>query len=222
MHKLTLPQEKALDFIRTSVESDGVAPTLREICAFMGYKAIGSAQDVVGALRRKGYLEEKRKQTARTYILTQRAKGPRTPTDDVDIQIGASMYSVPLLGRVPAGNPALAVEERIGTLQVSLSLLSRPYPRADDIFALQATGESMIGAGILDGDFLVVKQTKEPASDSIVVARVDGDVTVKRLRRHKQRGWYLQPENPKFANIYATTDRFEMVGQVIALQRSLL
>jgi len=222
MQKLTIPQEKALEFIRTSVESAGVAPTLREICAFMGYKAVGSAQDLVGALRRKGFLEEKRKRTARTYILTSLAKGQRTPTDDIDIHVGPSMFSVPLLGRVPAGNPALAIEERIGTLQVSLSLLPKPYPRENDVFALQATGESMIGAGILDGDFLIVKLTSEPAKGSIVVARVDGDVTVKRLKRDRQHGWYLQPENAKFANIYATSERFEMIGQVIALQRSLV
>ena len=79
----------------------------------------------------------------------------------------------------------------------------------------------MVGAGILDGDFLVVKVNNDPKKSSIVVARLDGDVTVKRLMHDDKSGWYLKPENPRFKNIYASNDQFEVIGEVVALQRAL-
>jgi repressor LexA len=218
MSKLTPTQAKALDYIKSSIDRSGVAPTLREICSYMGYKAVGSAQDLVSALRKKGFIEENERQAARTYLLTSLARRQQHTADDGDF----NTFVVPCLGTVPAGNPALAVEERIGTLRMSIALLPKPYPRADELFALQAVGESMVNAGIFDGDWLVVRLRQEPPRDSIVVARVDGDVTVKRLMRDRERGWYLQPENARFHNIYADeASSFEIVGQVVALQRAL-
>ena len=220
MTKLTRTQAKALEFIRSASETNGVSPTLRELCAFMGYKAVGSAQDIVTALRRKGFLIETDRQAARTLILTPQA---RLGAVDEDRNQDTSL-EIPLLGKVPAGNPALAVEERIGSLRVAFSLVgisnrNTAYQRT--LFGLQATGESMIGAGILDGDFLVVRITNELKKGSIVVARVDGDVTVKRLMYDDKTGWYLKPENPQFSNIYATSENYELIGEVIALQRAM-
>lgn len=218
MSKLTETQSRALEFIRGSIERSGVAPTLREICAHMGYSAVGSAQDIVSALRRKGFLLENDRQSARTFVLSKLARHQRVTPDGGD----ANTFVIPCLGLVPAGNPVEAVESHTGTLRISISLLPKPYPRADELFALQATGESMINAGILDGDWLVVKLDSDPPRDSIVVARVDGDVTVKRLARDKAKGFCLMPENPKFSPIYAESDPFEVVGRVVALQRALV
>ncbi len=216
MSKLTSTQAKALEYIQSSIERSGVAPTLREICSFMGYKAVGSAQDLVSALRRKGYIEENERQAARTYHLTQLSRHSRK-VDDGDL----NTFLIPLLGMVPAGNPVEALEERVGTMRMSIAMFQKPHPRADELFGLQATGESMVGAGIFDGDWLVVKVDREPPKESIVVARVDGDVTVKRLVKDKVDGWYLKPENPRFSPLYAKDQPFEIVGQVLALQRSL-
>ena len=80
MTKLTETQAKALEYIKDSIERSGVAPTLREICGFMGYKAVGSAQDLVSALRRKGFIEENERQAARTYHLTSRTRLRRAST----------------------------------------------------------------------------------------------------------------------------------------------
>lgn len=217
MTKLTDTQAKALEFIRSSIERSGVAPTLREICSFMGYKAVGSAQDLVSALRRKGFIEENERQAARTYHLTSLARN-QSKVEDFD----ANTFIIPCLGMVPAGNPVQAVEEHIGTMRMSIAMFPKPYPRADELFALRAKGESMIGAGIFDGDWLVVKVDQEPPKESIVVARVDGDVTVKRLVKDKSDGWFLKPENPAFRPMYAKDQPFEVVGQVLALQRALL
>lgn len=216
MSKLTPTQSKALDYIRTSIDRTGIAPTLREICSHMGYRAIGSAQDVVSALRKKGFLEDTDKQAARSYVLTSLARDFAPHIEPLD----PNTFVVPLLGSVPAGNPVEALEEQVGTMRVSMALLPKPLPKADELFGLQARGESMINAGILDGDWLVVRVQKEAPKEAIVVARVDGDVTVKRLMVDR-RGWFLQPENPNFRPIYAEEQPFEIVGRVVALQRSI-
>ena len=219
MDKLTPIQLKALTFIRASISSTGTTPTLRELCEHMSYSAIGSAQDVIAALRRKGYLEEPTKQSARSLKPTFAAKD-LLESADVD-EDDPFTFALPCLGAVPAGNPLEAVEERVGTLRISKSMIPRPTPPRDSLFALRAKGESMIGAGILDGDWLVVASQKSVAPQSIVVARVDGDATVKRLMKDKTRGWFLKPENPTFRPIYADERPFDIIGRVVALQRSL-
>jgi repressor LexA len=218
MAKLTPIQAKALAFIKESIERSGVAPTLRELCGHMGYSAIGSAQDVVSALRKKGFLADTEKQAARALVLTSRARQQRVTPREGD----PNTFVIPCLGAVPAGNPVQAVEEHIGTLRMSIALLPKPYPKADELFALQADGDSMIGAGIHDGDWLVVKVQPEAPKDSIVVARLDGDVTVKRLMHDRRDGWFLQPENPRFQPLFAKETPFEVIGRVVALQRVVL
>jgi repressor LexA len=217
--KLTTTQAKALEYIRGAIERTGVPPSLREICSHMGYSAIGSAQDLLTALRRKGFIAENERQAARTILLTPMARQQVAMSDEGDF----NTFVIPCLGAVPAGNPVEAVEDHIGTLRMSIALLPRPHPRADELFALRAVGESMIGAGILDGDWLVVKVQPSAPRDTIVVARVDGDVTVKRLVLDKARNvFFLKPENPRFQPMYADEQPFEIVGQVVALQRSLV
>jgi repressor LexA len=182
----------------------------------MGYSAVGSAQDVIAALRKKGFLQETDRQSARSFVPTKMAMGITNTPSEGD----PNTFVIPCLGSVPAGNPIEAVEEQVGTLRLSIGMLPKPQPRSDELFALQASGESMIGAGILSGDWLVVKVQAEAPKESIVVARLDGDVTVKRLMRDK-RGWFLQPENPSFSPIHALDNPFEIIGQVVALQRTI-
>ncbi len=217
MPNLTPTQNKALDYIRMSIERTGIAPTLREICSFMGYTAVGSAQDLINALRKKGFLEEAEKQSHRTIMLS-RTERVMTNTPDIG---DPNTYVIPCVGAVPAGNPVEAIEDHIGTLRMSISMLPKPHPTPEELFAVKARGDSMVGAGIFEGDWLVVKTQQEAPKESIVVARVDGDVTVKRLCFDKKSGWFLQPENPRFAPLFATESPFEIVGRVVALQRSL-
>jgi repressor LexA len=217
MEKLTPIQKKALEFIGTSAEEAGRAPTVRELCAYMGYKAIGSAQDIISALRKKGFLQSPEKRTARALSLTEKAKQffvPQKVYDDF-----SDIYSVPCLGSVPAGNPLEAIEERVGTIQISKSAFPHPKPQLKQLFAVKANGLSMIEAGICSGDWLVVKAQKQADHGNIIVARVDGDVTCKRLMKDKK-GWFLKPENPDFHSIYAKDTPFEIVGRVLALQRT--
>jgi repressor LexA len=219
MDQLTPAQTKALEYIRGVVEKAGSAPTLRELCSYMGYKAIGSAQDVVAALRKKGFLESPDKQAARALVLTEKARQFFDLGRFIDA--AGDFLQIPCLGSVPAGNPLEAIEERVDTLQMSASMFKRPLPKPDTLFAVKASGVSMINAGILDGDWLVVKVQQEAEPGSIVVARVDGDATCKRLLHDVRRGWYLKPENPDFPLIYGDSEPFEVVGKVVALQRSI-
>ena len=213
MEGLTSVQSKALNFINDTLLEVGTPPTLRELCEHMGFSAIGSAQDIVAALRKKGFLETQERQAARAFVLTDKAKATFIPSIGYDDP--GSIFHVPCLGYVPAGNPMEAVEERVDTMRVSASLFSRPKPKADNLFAVKTTGLSMVGAGILDGDWLIVNCQNDARPTEIVVARVEGDVTCKRLMRDKS-GWFLKPENEEFHPIRAA---FEVVGKVVALQR---
>lgn len=219
MEKLTPVQLKALTYIRAALDKSGTTPTLRELCQHMGYSAIGSAQDVIAALRRKGFLEEPTKQSARAFVPTIAGRDV-FDDDEREMEEDPFTLALPCLGAVPAGNPVEAIEDRIGTLRISTSMIPKPVPARNLMFALRAKGESMIQAGILDGDWLVVASQNSAPNQSIVVARVDGDATVKRLMKDRSRGWYLKPENPLFKPTFAEDRPFEIIGRVVALQRS--
>lgn len=213
--ELTPAQFRALKCFRSFLENQGASPTLRELAHEMSYGAVGSAQDVVKALQKKGYLSIPEKQSSRSLRLTEKAE----QLLGVAKSIMGEFFQIPKLGRVPAGNPVLAVEDKVGTLLVSKSLLSKNRKSksgsSDTLFALAASGESMVGAGILDGDWLIVESTPAANIGDIVIARLDGDATVKRLAKVRGK-WALKPENPDFSVI---TDPFEIVGRVVALQR---
>ena len=184
----------------------------------MGYKAVGSVQDVVKALRTKGFIKLPAEQKARGLALTAKALALQK------IQDAASRLSdfieVPCLGSVPAGDPVEAIEEAKETLQVSRSLFRGRVQKSAKYFALQTDGMSMRDAGIVDGDWLIVRATQEAPLHSVVIARMDGDATCKRLEKCSKRGFYLQPENEEFDPIYGDDSAFEIIGQVEALQRS--
>ena len=222
VESLTDIQTKGLAFIRQRIERSGAPPTLREICTHMGWSAIGSAQDLVATLRRKGWIADAPKaapRAARSLMLSRRARqmiNDGEPTDD------RSTFVIPCLGAVPAGNPTEAIEDRIGTMRMSVDMFRKPHPRPEELFALRAKGDSMIEAGIHDGDWLVVRSEKSSPSGAIVVARLeDGEATVKRLMQDESGDWLLKPENPRYRVRRASDSPFEVIGQVLALQRSI-
>lgn len=220
MKELTSTQQKAFDFIWQHIDREGNAPTLRELCAYMDYKAVGSAQDIVAALRRKGYLQMPSKQLARSFRLSQKGLRSINKKENTQRDRSQNHISIPCLGSVPAGNLNEAIEYSVGNLSLSHSLLPKPIPPVDELFALKAAGPSMIEAGIFDGDWLIIRSKSAASSGHIVVARSGSDVTVKRLMKDEKRGWYLKPENKDYSPIYADENPFEIVGQVIGLQRS--
>jgi repressor LexA len=173
MHELTPRQTEILRMIEEYTEHAGYPPTRTEICAAMGFRSPNAAEEHLRALARKGVIE-------------------MTPGASRGIRLKQEP-GVPVVGRVAAGSPILAAEHIEGRYQLDAALFS---PRAD--YLLKVRGLSMRDAGILDGDLLAVHRTTEFRSGQIVVARLHDEVTVKRIRRHRDKV-ELIAENPAFA-----------------------
>lgn len=177
MQNLTPRQAQVLDFIRQHISDTGYPPTRADIANELGFKSPNAAEEHLKALARKGAIE----------MVPGTSRGIRLPED----------HGLPLIGRVAAGSPILAEEHIEERVDMPANFF---YPRAD--FLLKVRGDSMIGAGILDGDLLAVHKTMEASNGQIVVARVDDEVTVKRFQRTRNRSKVmLLPENPDYAPI---------------------
>ena len=182
-HTLTANQQRVLDFLRAYADEHGHSPSLREIAENLGLRSHSSAQDYVEALVRKGAIE--RLPQHRGLRLADSA--PRRHTQ--------RSHELPLVGRVAAGSPILS-DANIETHFAVDPGLFRPH--AD--FLLRVVGLSMRDAGILDGDLIAVHRTESAENGRIVVARLDEEITVKRLQRERDR-LLLLSENPDFAPI---------------------
>lgn len=177
MQSLTARQAEILDFIRDEIAVRGLPPTVAEIAAGVGVKSTNGIRDHLKALARKGAIE----------LIPGASRGIRL--------VEASNRSLPIVGRVAAGSPILAEQHIESYCQLDRALFK---PRAD--YLLRVKGMSMRDAGILDGDLLAVHKTAEARSGQIVVARLEDEVTVKRLRLAGHKAW-LEAANPEFRPI---------------------
>jgi len=200
---LTVNQQRVLDYIAEYVGEHSQAPSLREIAEALSLRSHSSAQDYVESLVRKGALE--RRPQHRGLRLAQRAEASRP-----------ILRELPLVGRVAAGSPILSDANIEARYAIDAALFR---PRAD--FLLRVVGLSMRDAGILDGDLIAVHRTPDADDGRIVVARLDDEITVKRLRRERGR-LLLLPENPDFAPIEVDsrrTDTFAIEGLYVGVIR---
>lgn len=215
--KLTARQQEILDLIRNTMASTGAPPTRAEIATALGFRSANAAEEHLQALARKGAIELV-SGTSRGIRLKSAARtGPRN-TDLLSLTLpGLAQLSLPLIGRVAAGSPILAQEHVDQTFHVESHLFSE---RPD--YLLRVRGMSMRDAGIMDGDLLAVKATREVRSGQIVVARLGDEVTVKRLRRSDGQ-IELLPENPDYPIIHVDPDEpFEIEGLAVGLIRNTL
>jgi repressor LexA len=180
MDALTDRQQAILDFIAAQVAAQGLPPTLAEIAREFGFSQPRSAQAHLQALAAKGALT----------LLPGKSRGIRL----TDTPPPANSLSLPVLGRVAAGEP-IGDAEFEGHLLLDRALF---FPRPD--YLLRVKGDSMRDDGIFDGDLIAVHRTPDAADNQIVVARLDGELTVKRLKRRKDRITLL-PRNPDHAPI---------------------
>jgi len=169
-------------------------PTLREICKEMGWSAVGSAQDVVHALIEKGWLTRD----------AQKARG-------IALAAAEDFRPVPLLGSAPAGVPIESIENH------DRDILIPGFIRGP-VFAVRVRGDSMMNAGLSDNDIAIVKQVERAESEDIIVAMVEGEVTIKRFCI-KRGDFWLVPENPRFSEIKIEDPHFRVLGKVIGLHR---
>lgn len=195
MKPLNKTQERIYAYIKERTRC-GVPPSVREIGAAVGLKSTSSVQANLDALKCAGYIE-------RDPLLKRSIRVPG----------GAeNVTSVPLLGTVTAGMPVLAVEQVEGYLPYS-GRASGDKP----LFALRVRGESMLNAGILDGDIVIAEKTPAAENGEIVVAMLGDEATVKRF--YKEKGHFrLQPENEAFEPIIS--DEVVILGKVVALLRN--
>lgn len=230
MANLTSVQKKTLDFILEQIEKTGMPPTLREIALHFQWKAVGSAQDVVNALRKKGVLLSPSPGKSRQIV-----PSPELLSDSFRESSLQSTLTVPLIGMVQAGNPIEVLEESRET--VSFPLVSRSLLKGGSLFALKVEGYSMLLAGFLPGDTILVEASSSAKDREIVVAKTNrNEVTVKRFA---QKGsWlyhaaqkenkipqpppaYLIPENPDFDPIpFGLDEEDKIIGIVRSLYRS--
>jgi len=203
--KLTARQKEILDYIEHCMQVDGMPPTRAEIVEHFGFASPNAAQCHLRALARRGAIEL-RGGTARGIVPLDRGR-TTTPRPDP--------LTMPVIGRVAAGSPLLAVENREDDVRVDPTLFK---PRPD--YALRVSGDSMINAGINDGDLLVVHRTPEARSGQIVVARINDEVTVKRLQR-RGRSIRLQAENPRHEDVQVSRhDDFAIEGLGVGVIRN--
>lgn len=203
MPKLSDQQEKILAYIKQNVRTKGYPPSVREIGKAVGLSSSSTVHAHLAKIESLGFIRRDPTKPRAIEIM-----------DDEDWR-KKSVIPVPHVGRVTAGQPILAVENIEETYPLPAELVGPD----DNLFMLDVSGDSMINAGILDGDYILVRETKTAKNGDIVVALVDEEeATVKRF--YKENGRYrLQPENDTLAPIYA--DKVDIVGKVVGLFRRM-
>jgi len=200
--QFTARRRQILDFISTTIKERGYPPTVREIGAEVGLKSSSSVHYHLKTLEKEGYL-------TRDGSLT---RALRVSGGEDDVERAGTTY-LPLVGRVAAGSPILATENIERLVPTSAELFGQ-----GDMFLLQVEGESMIEAGILNGDLVVVNQQPIANEGEIVVAMLNDEATVKYLHRHPDR-IELRPANSAMEPIYA--DDVQIIGRVCGVIRSM-
>lgn len=211
MQGLTKRQEQTLDFIRKSIRDRGYPPTLREIGEHMGIRSTNGVNDHLRALERKGYLRREDMKSRALRVVDTPVEASNDTTDNV--------VEVQVLGRVAAGLPLLADENVIDTVQVDRMLVSG----GREVFGLRVTGDSMIEAGILNGDYIFVRKQATAERGDIVVALIGDEATVKHYYPEKDYVRF-QPANSQMAPILVRASDFRstmLLGKVVGVYRKL-
>jgi repressor LexA len=223
---LTQRQRDILDFISASIVERGFPPTLREIGEHFNIRSTNGVNDHLKALEKKGHLRrEDLKSRAMRPVLPD-GSGEVVPlrrapmgTGVMEVIPGDDMAEVPILGRVAAGQPILAIEQATDTVRIDRVLIGGHR----EVFGLRIVGESMIEDGILDGDYVFVKKAPSARPGEIVVAMIEGEATVK---RYFPEGDVIrfQPANCNMQPILVRREDFksvDIIGVVVGVYRKL-
>lgn len=201
---ITKKQLQLFDFIKEYVSENGVSPSFNEMRDYLGLKSKSSVHRLVGALEQQ-------------HLLHRIPKVARSIATDTlsDQDIANEVTQIPLYGKIAAGLPIEAVANETETVAVPTSMMG-----TGQYYALLVEGDSMINAGILNGDTVIIKRANQANDGDIVVALIDGyDVTLKRLRKRAS-SLALEPANPNYETRIFTNDRVEIQGILAGLMRS--
>ena len=204
---LTKKQTEVYDYLLAYHDHHGHPPTQNEIKEHFGLKSLGSVQKYLQYLNKEGLLESHWNQRRGVEIKTQQKAHEVEDSDQI-----------PLLGLVAAGNPIEAIENPTTTIAVPRHFLKGGFR----YFALTVKGDSMIEAGILEGDVIVCRSTKEARNGQIVVAVIEGEATVKTLSLQNKKRLELLPSNKNYSPIVIDEgiSDFKIVGTLVGLLRS--
>ncbi len=205
-HDLTEKQAALLKFIEKYQLKNGASPTIREMREHFGVSSDNSILKRLKVLQAKGLIQKG--DTPRSIKLLDSVREK--------LQAAKNVMSLPVLSTIPAGGATVAEEEEIGRLEVGTDV----FRKSENGFALRVTGASMEGAGIYEGDMIVINPAAEPRVGDIVVALVDGGNTLKRLIKTGGK-YYLQAENPEYEDIHPL-ESLEVQGVVTGLIRNYL
>lgn len=205
-HKSLDKQKKILEFVNRQVQEKGYPPSVREICKAVGFKSTSTVHAYLSTLEEEGLISKDPTKTRALKVIDENSKSLEGYISDHEIE------NVPIVGKVTAGQPILAVENIEDTFPVPVEFLENSTS-----FILKVKGDSMVNAGILDGDYVIVKQQNTAANGDIVVALIEDEATVKTFYREKDHV-RLQPENDSYEPIIVT-DNLAVLGKVIALFR---
>lgn len=201
--KITSKQLEILDYMKNQILNKGYPPSVREICEAVGLKSTSSVHAHLATLEKNGYIRRDPTKPRAIEIV-----------DDSFYNFRTEVVNVPLVGRVAAGEPILAVQNIESYFPVPASFL----PSGGEVFMLQVQGDSMINVGIHNGDCLLVQSRSTAENGEIVVALVDDSATVKTFYREKDR-IRLQPENDLMEPIYV--DDVTILGKAVGLYRKM-
>lgn len=199
---LSQKQIEILHFIKNEIKKKGYPPSVREICSAVSLKSTSSVHNHLEQLEEKSYIRKDPTKPRAIGILNRHEDCLFPPKKTVDI---------PIVGKVTAGQPILAIENIQETFPVTLNMAEK-----GPLFMLEIQGQSMIDVGILDGDYVLVKQQNSAENGDVVVALLDDEATVKKFYKEKDHV-RLQPENHNISPIL--TQDVKILGKVVGLYR---
>lgn len=208
--ELTSRQEEILEYIKKYSKENRMPPTVREIGNHFEISSTNGVRSILAALIKKGYINRSPRLSRGIEVIDNDKSGNEAEAPSNTIEI-------PIVGRVAAGTPILAVQNLEGTVTIDRDFLAC----RSDVFALRVKGDSMINAGIFDGDLIFARQQKTAERGEIIVAQIDNEATVKYyhpLADHVE----LRPANPRYRPIIVKNDKdFTIAGKLIGVMRKV-
>ena len=208
--ELTTRQEEILEYIKKYSKENHMPPTVREIGNHFDISSTNGVRSILAALIKKGYINRSPRLSRGIEILN-------TDESESTKKVASNTVEIPIVGRVAAGTPILAVQNLEGTVTIDRDFLAC----RSDVFALRVKGDSMINAGIFDGDLIFARQQKTADLGEIVVAQIDNEATVKYYHPSSDHV-ELRPANPKYKPIIVNNKKdFSIAGRVIGVMRKV-
>ena len=211
--ELNKREKTILRFIEKEVLANGYPPSVREICRAVGLKSTATVHGYIAKLEEKGYIKKEQQKGRTLKLLKSEIASKSKVSDFKDIFNGKEMVDVPIIGKITAGTPILAVENVTDTFPIPLDFVGN-----SESYMLVVRGESMIEAGILSGDYILIRRQNTAENGDIVVALIGDEATVKTFYKEKDH-IRLQPENSSMDPIIVPT--CEVLGKVIGVFRKM-